>query len=199
MRRGPSGRRPAQDCWPTWRRLTSLVPGRISNWPNPGTLAHGCHGEGIDVSGLAAAGAAGGLAAALHAIVGAQLSPGIDSVAEAMNLKSLLADASLVLTGEGCLDRQTLQGKVIHGVARLTPPTCPIVAIAGGVQLNATEVRAAGITAAFSIARGPAQLSELVKGSIGLIEDAASNVAGLFARLGGATPTAQVSRADHLK
>ena len=155
--------------------------------------------NGADVAGLAGAGAAGGLPVVLHAMLNAHLTPGIDSVAEAMNLKSLLADASLVLTGEGCLDRQTLQGKVIHGVARLTPPTCPIVAIAGGVQLNATEVRAAGITAAFSIARGPAQLSELVKGSIGLIEDAAINVAGLFARLGGATPTAQVSRADHLK
>ena len=77
--------------------------------------------------------------------------------------------------------------------------TCPIVAIAGGATAQCNRVRAAGITAAFSIARGPAQLSELVKGSIGLIEDAASNVAGLFARLGGATRTAQVSRADHLK
>ena len=101
-----------------------------------------------------------------------------------MNLEALLADASLVLTGEGCLDRQTLQGKVIHGVVRLTPPACPIVAIAGAVQLSATEVRALGITAAFSIARGPAQLIELVAGSIGLIEDAASNVAALFPGLG---------------
>jgi glycerate kinase len=38
-----------------------------------------------------------------------------------MNLSTLLADASLVLTGEGCIDRQTLQGKVINGVVRLTP------------------------------------------------------------------------------
>ncbi len=73
------------------------------------------------MSGLAGAGAAGGLPAALHPIVGARLSPGIDSVAEAMNLSTLLADASRVLTGEGCIDRQTLQGKVINGVVRLTP------------------------------------------------------------------------------
>ena len=143
-------------------------------------VLHASHAA--DVAALAGAGAAGGLPMVLHAMLNAHLAPGIDSVAEAMNLKGLLADASLVLTGEGCLDRQNLQGKVIHGLVRLTPPTCPIVAIAGAVQLSATEVRAAGITAAFSIARGPAQLSELVAGSIGLIEDAASNVAGLFPR-----------------
>jgi glycerate 2-kinase len=99
---------------------------------------------GIDVSGLADAGAAGGLPRRAPRYRRRPTLPGIDSLAETMNLCALLADASLVFTGEGCLNRQTLQGKVIHGVVRLTPSTCPIVAIAGAVELSAAEVRAAG-------------------------------------------------------
>jgi glycerate 2-kinase len=106
-----------------------------------------------------------------------------------MNLKALLADASLVLTGEGCLDRQTLQGKVIHGVVSLTPTGCPVVAIAGTVKLTAAELRADGISAAFSIARGPSQLIELINDSARLIEDVTRNVAGLFPWRAPITPT----------
>jgi glycerate 2-kinase len=144
---------------------------------------------GVDATDLPGAGAAGGLPVALHAMLNAQLTPGFDSVAKAMNLEELLSEASLVLTGEGCLDRQTLQGKVIHGVVNLTPPGCPVVAIAGTVKLNSAELRAAGISAAFSIARGPSQLIELINDSARLIEDVARNVAGLLPWRSPITPT----------
>jgi glycerate kinase len=69
---------------------------------------------GVDVRELEGAGAAGGLAGGLAAI-GAQLEPGFDVVADAVGLDDALADATLLVTGEGRLDRSSLSGKVVGG------------------------------------------------------------------------------------
>lgn len=72
---------------------------------------------GVDVTALAGAGAAGGLAGGLAAL-GARLEPGFDVVARAARLDEALEGAALVLTGEGCLDAASFAGKVVGGVAR---------------------------------------------------------------------------------
>jgi glycerate kinase len=51
---------------------------------------------------------------------GATIRPGFDVVAEAVGLESKIQDVDLVITGEGSLDRQTLEGKTPAGVARMT-------------------------------------------------------------------------------
>lgn len=73
---------------------------------------------GKDVSCLAGAGAAGGLGGALCAFLGARLLPGIDVMLDAARFDEVLPDASLVITGEGCSDLQTLMGKVPSGILR---------------------------------------------------------------------------------
>jgi glycerate kinase len=73
---------------------------------------------GTDVSDLAGAGAAGGLAGGLAAI-GASLAPGFDVVAEAIDLPSFIEEADLVVTGEGLLDEQSFHGKAVGGVTDL--------------------------------------------------------------------------------
>ena len=65
------------------------------------------------------AGAAGGLGFGLMSFCGAIMRPGFDVVAEAVGLESKMKDVDLVITGEGSLDRQTLEGKTPAGVARL--------------------------------------------------------------------------------
>jgi glycerate 2-kinase len=65
------------------------------------------------------AGAAGGLGFGLIGFCGAIIRPGFDVVAEAVGLESKMKDADVVITGEGSLDRQTLEGKTPAGVARL--------------------------------------------------------------------------------
>jgi glycerate kinase len=65
------------------------------------------------------AGAAGGLGFGLMSFCGAAIRPGFDVVAEAVGLESKMKDVDLVITGEGSLDRQTLEGKAPAGVARL--------------------------------------------------------------------------------
>lgn len=73
---------------------------------------------GIDVRDLPGTGAAGGLAGGLVAL-GGRLQPGFDLVADEIDLHDKIAAADLVITGEGYLDEQSFEGKVIGGVQEL--------------------------------------------------------------------------------
>jgi glycerate kinase len=74
---------------------------------------------GFDYRNEPGAGAAGGLGFGLISFCGAKIRPGFDVVAEAVGLESKMKDVDVVVTGEGSLDRQTLEGKTPAGVARL--------------------------------------------------------------------------------
>jgi glycerate kinase len=73
----------------------------------------------VDFRDEPSAGAAGGLGFGLMSFCGAIIRPGFDVVAETVGLETKMKDADLVITGEGSLDRQTLEGKAPAGVARL--------------------------------------------------------------------------------
>jgi glycerate kinase len=74
---------------------------------------------GFDYRDKPGTGAAGGLGFGLMSFCGATIRPGFDVVAEAVGLESKMKNADVVITGEGSLDRQTLEGKTPAGVARL--------------------------------------------------------------------------------
>ena len=74
---------------------------------------------GVDLDKVDFAGAGGGIAAGLHAFVGAELRSGFDQVSEAMRLRGLISSADFVITGEGRFDDQSVAGKAPVGVARL--------------------------------------------------------------------------------
>ena len=74
---------------------------------------------GFDYRDWPGAGAAGGLGFGLMSFCGATIRPGFDVVAEAVGLESKMKGVDVVITGEGSLDRQTLEGKTPAGVARL--------------------------------------------------------------------------------
>jgi glycerate 2-kinase len=74
---------------------------------------------GSDHRNEAGAGAAGGLGFGLLSFCGARIRTGFDVVAEAVELETKIKDVDLVITGEGSLDRQTLEGKTPSGVARI--------------------------------------------------------------------------------
>jgi glycerate kinase len=87
---------------------------------------------GPDYCNEPGAGAAGGLGFGLLSFCGAKIRPGFDVVAEAVGLESKTKDADFVITGEGSLDRQTLEGKTPAGVARLARKFGkPVFAIVG--------------------------------------------------------------------
>jgi glycerate kinase len=74
---------------------------------------------GFDRRNEPGAGAAGGLGFGLLSFCGATIRPGFDVVADSIDLEAKMKDVDLVITGEGSLDRQTLEGKTPAGVARL--------------------------------------------------------------------------------
>jgi len=74
---------------------------------------------GFDYRDKPGAGAAGGIGFGLMSFCGATIRPGFDVVAESIGLEGKMKDVDLVITGEGSLDRQTLEGKTPAGVARL--------------------------------------------------------------------------------
>ena len=81
------------------------------------------------------AGAAGGLGFGLMHFLGAELHPGFDLVAKALDLPTRISEADLVITGEGSLDSQSLSGKGPIGVARLAQQKGkPTIAVAGQIS-----------------------------------------------------------------
>ena len=96
--------------------------------------------HGIDVRDLPGTGAAGGLAGGLAAL-GAQLQDGFSLVAEEVALDEAIEGADLVVTGEGFLDDESFDGKVVGGVTELaTAFGVPVVAIVGEV-LDGVDAR----------------------------------------------------------
>jgi len=86
---------------------------------------------GVDVTSLAGAGAAGGLAGGLAAL-GGRLVPGFELVADLVGLPGALEPLpDLVVTGEGRLDGPSLEGKVVGGVLDLVAGRCPVLVVAG--------------------------------------------------------------------
>jgi len=89
------------------------------------------HDYGIDVREIEGTGAAGGIAGALVAL-GGRLVPGFDLVADELDLHDVIAAADIVITGEGYLDEQSFEGKVVGGVQEMAAAAGkPVGAIVG--------------------------------------------------------------------
>ncbi|WP_028048613.1 glycerate kinase [Cellulomonas sp. URHD0024] len=101
------------------------------------------------------AGAAGGLGFGLG-LVGGRLVPGSGFVAEAVGLDARIAEADVVVTGEGRFDWQSLHGKAATEVAsRALAHAVPTIVLAGEVLVGRRELSAAGITAAYAVGETP--------------------------------------------
>ncbi len=99
-------------------------------------------------------GAAGGLGFAFRAFLRGKLEPGINIVLEEIGIETAIKDADIVITGEGCLDGQTVMGKAPIGIARLAKKYGkPVIAFSGAVTEDAAACNQAGIDAFFPILR----------------------------------------------
>lgn len=136
---------------------------------------------GIDVLSLEGGGAAGGMGAALFAFCGAKLRPGIDIVTEALHLDALVADACLVITGEGRMDSQTIHGKVPVGVARVAKRYhIPVIGIAGSLTADVGVVHQHGIDAVFSVLYRICSLDDALEHAGENVRMAARNIAAVM-------------------
>ncbi|HHY10046.1 MAG TPA: glycerate kinase [Firmicutes bacterium] len=134
-----------------------------------------------DIINVPGAGAAGGLGAALMALLGGKLVSGIELVLDTLQFSKEAEGAALVLTGEGKLDAQSAYGKVPVGVARRCRAlNIPAVVIAGSVLPDAEPLHSEGITAYFSITNQPMELTEALRDAALLVEKQTAEVIRLF-------------------
>ena len=137
---------------------------------------------GIDVSAMPGAGAAGGMGAGCAALLGGMIQSGIDAVLNVTGFDRQLEGADLVITGEGRIDSQSADGKVISGVARRTRAKgIPLIAIAGGIADSAVAVYDIGVSAMFSTDRAALPVDMLGARSPGDYEATLNDVMSLIA------------------
>ena len=137
---------------------------------------------GIDVSMMPGAGAAGGMGAGCVALLSGTMQSGIDAVLDVTGFDRQLEGADLVITGEGRIDSQSADGKVISGVARRTRPKgIPLIAIAGGIADSAVAVYDIGVSAMFSTDRAALPVDMLGARSPGDYEATLNDVMSLIA------------------
>ena len=132
----------------------------------------------IDVLHIAGGGAAGGMGAALHAFCKAELRSGIEIVAEALGRAEQVRDADLVITGEGRIDSQSVNGKVPIGVARVAKQfNKPVIGIAGSLTPDVGVVHAHGLDAVYSVLFSICSLEEALASAEQNVRMTARNIA----------------------
>ena len=134
---------------------------------------------GRDHRDVPGAGAAGGLGFGLLTFCGAAIRPGFDMIAETLHLEARIAAADLVITGEGRIDDQTLDGKGPAGVAILARKAGKrVIAFAGSVTAAA---EGAGIfDAVIPISDRPIAIADAMREAAPLLERASLRAAKLI-------------------
>ncbi len=138
--------------------------------------------HGFDMDARPGSGAAGGLGGALSAFLGSKMRSGIQTILDLMRFDEQLKACDLVITGEGRVDGQSLDGKAVSGIAqRAKAAGVPVVALAGGLAPGAENIRALGEVELHPIAGGPLSLEESMRDAPNLLRAAAARLFGLLA------------------
>lgn len=133
--------------------------------------------SGTDFSDIPGAGAAGGLGFGAMAFLDAQLRPGTDTILDQIGFERHLQKADVLITGEGKLDRQTLQGKLIGGVTRLAGKyKVPVMALCGQLAIAGEELKSLGIREAHAIMPPGMSLEESMARTSELLETKAAEL-----------------------
>ena len=116
-------------------------------------------------------------------VLGARLLPGIDWVLDAVGFDHALAGATLCITAEGLVDRQSLRNKGPFGVAkRGSARGVPVVVLGGGIASDVTDRDFPAFAGMFSICARPMSLEQAMRDARPLLEAASERVVRLFAR-----------------
>ena len=129
---------------------------------------------GINCDEVPGAGAAGGIGAALYALLGAELKPGIGIMLDLTGFDAALDGADLVITGEGRADFQSLHGKVLHGIGlRAKKKEVPVTAIVGGLGNGWEGLFGCGIGKVIPLVQGSVTLEDAMQRADEVYYDAA--------------------------
>ncbi|WLQ39539.1 glycerate kinase [Streptomyces laculatispora] len=146
-------------------------------------LAHYASVLGPDHAELPGAGAAGGIGYGALVALGARFRPGIDVMLDVLGFAPALARATLVITGEGSLDEQTLHGKAPAGVAAAARAAgIEVVAVCGRLALAPEALGRAGIRRAYALTELEPDPAVCMAEAGPLLERAAQSIARDFLR-----------------
>jgi len=139
---------------------------------------------GVNVLEWPGGGAAGGMGVAARLFLRGNMRSGIDIIMDAIGLDEAMQGATLVITGEGRLDQQTINGKAPVGVARLAQRYhVPVIGLAGILGEGVEVVHQHGLEAVFSILPRLAPLETVLEQGEENLRYAAQNLARVY-RLG---------------
>jgi len=130
---------------------------------------------GRDVAQMPGAGAAGGLGYGAVTFLGAQLRRGIEVVLDITGFEAAAAKADLIITGEGHLDGQSAQGKLIQGLCGRAQGK-PVIALCGKLSASAEQVKAIGLKAAYSINKEERPLAQMLANTAVNLEKTAAEL-----------------------
>lgn len=144
-------------------------------------LAHYASLLGPEQARLPGAGAAGGIGYGALVALGARFRPGIEVMLDVLGFAPALARATLVVTGEGSLDEQTLHGKAPAGVAAAALAAgVEAVAVCGRLALPPEALRGAGIRRAYALTELEPDPAVCMAQAGPLLERAAESIARDF-------------------
>lgn len=133
---------------------------------------------GKEIDEQPGAGAAGGIGAALKGFLDAKLLPGVEIIIEQTKFRDLVKDATLVITGEGRIDGQSIFGKAPVGIAKVAlEQNVPVIGIAGSLGSDVEVVKEHGIDAVFSVVNSPCSLQEALDNAQENVRLTAKNIA----------------------
>ncbi len=127
---------------------------------------------GIDIN-IPGAGAAGGIGGGLYGFLNAEMKMGIDVVLDTAGFEQLLSDTDLVITGEGCFDEQSLNGKVVCGIAqRCKKHNVECIAVVGMMKEISRDIAEIGLKAVYPTVKEkqPANMGQAVENLIRCVD-----------------------------
>ena len=123
---------------------------------------------GMDIGLTAGSGAAGGMGGGMMALLGAELKSGADLLLDISRFDERIADADLIITGEGRIDRQSLMGKIPGKILQRGQANhIPVIAIAGCVE-DKELLLAAGFKGVYATKPEDMALEEAMKREVAM-------------------------------
>lgn len=126
-------------------------------------------------------GAAGGMGAGLSVMLNAKIVSGVEEILNIVNFDETINDADYIITGEGKIDGQSKDGKVISGVLNHSKAkNIPVIAIVGKIGNGYETLYNKGLTSVFSIIDKPSHLQDVLTQSEELYKSTARNILRLL-------------------
>lgn len=137
--------------------------------------------RGRDLANVPGAGAAGGVAVGLMAFFRVRLQKGIDMIVTASGIDAAMQHADLLITGEGMIDQQSKEGKVVGRISEFAKENnVPAIGLCGSLLLEASDLKQLGLSYASSICNGPSLVEGCIDNAARLLQEKTSVAFSFF-------------------